>query len=222
MIATTTATGLTPVQMAARQARCISTKGRLRAQSIRSGSCARAATRRSLLPSKKRRSADQINEVSRNERCSAEAVMGFLRPLPRRACCQVMGDCTEEPPPLQSIIANSTTYRRFSDLRAQSCDAFLNGGVAHEQLLEPHSASATDPERRQLRGQGWAVTGLESLLGPNHVVSSRQARTPGVRAELPPAREPHHDDAGDDSQHHLRGHHGDEIADAPTALAIAR
>src|SRR5260221_9238968 len=112
MSATRIATGLTPVQQAAGQARCISAKGRLRAQSMRSGSWARAATRRSLLPSKKRSSADQRNAVSRNERWSAEAVMGFLRPLPRRADCQVVADCTEEPPPLQSTFENSMTYQR--------------------------------------------------------------------------------------------------------------
>src|SRR5258706_2787433 len=111
MSATRIATGLTPVQKAARQARCISTKGRLRAQSMRSGSWARAATRRSLLPSKKRSSADQRNAVSRNERWSAEAVMGFLRPLPRRADCQVVADCTEEPPPFQSTFEKLMTYQ---------------------------------------------------------------------------------------------------------------
>src|SRR5712675_3330995 len=126
--------------------------------------------------------------------------MGFLRSLPRRAYCQVVGDCTEEIPPLQSTISNSMSYRRFSDLGAQSCDAFLNRGVAHEQPLPPPAVAAADPEGRQLRRQGRPVTGAEPLQGTNHVVASGQARTTGVGPELAPPREPHDDHAGEDPQ----------------------
>ena len=109
--ATTTATGLTPTQNTARQARCMPTKGRMRAQSTRS----RASSGTAVAPapaSNQRTSAPQAARAVPGELDCAGPLAPSMRVGPQFAA--VASTCSR--PPSRRIRRSLTTLRGSSQI----------------------------------------------------------------------------------------------------------
>ncbi len=92
--------------------------------------------------------------------------------------------------------------------------------MRHEQALQPVPHTATDAERRHLVGQRCAVAGLQGLECANHAAGSGQIRATGIGTELTLATEPHHDRAGQDTEHQLGNNAGHIECRSVAALGL--
>lgn len=101
--------------------------------------------------------------------------------------------------------------RFCSSGRLQCLDSLFQRRVRHEQT--PDLAFV---RRCQSSNLVWQMRRFILLLQPpqrsNHLVPSGNLRTAGIRAEFTLTAEPHHDNRGKDTQHHLSDQAGHKIS----------
>src|SRR3954466_7337709 len=94
---------------------------------------------------------------------------------------------------------------RVSARAAQGLDALFQWRMRHEQPRKAVSA-ARDAKGAHLRGQlRLFLSQFQSLQSGDHLFTSSERRTACVRAEFAQPAKPHHDDAGQDTEHQF-GH----------------